>query len=463
MDKVKELKEKLMLKKQSAYIDTDENKVRDSFNFCEGYKKFLDKCKTEREVVAQAIEMAENLGFREFNINNSYKAGDKVYYNNRNKALILAVIGEENLHNGINIIASHADAPRLDLKQNPLYESDGISLFKTQYYGGIKKYQWTTIPMSLHGKICLKDGKELDICIGEEDDESKFIISEILIHLATDQLGKKANKAVEGEQLNAIAGTMPYKANEGNDLIKLNVLNLLNEKYGITEEDFCSADLTLVPAAKACDIGFDSSIVASYGQDDRICVYTSLMALLEYTGKGKTAIAVFADREEIGSCGNTGFDSDFIKNFIMDLSENQQATYTTVCKNSACISADVTAAFDPAWPEVFDKNNTAYLNHGVVITKYTGSRGKGGASEASAEFVSKVRNMLNDNNIPWQACELGKVDVGGGGTVAKFAAALNIDVLDMGVALLSMHAPIELSSKLDTYLLYEAYKYFFLY
>ncbi len=457
----KELQEKLTIKRQSAYITLDENEKKNIYDFAEGYKIFLDKCKTEMELVAYSIELAKKAGFKEFDSEKTYKAGDKIYCNNRDKALVLAVIGEEEIEKGINMIASHGDAPRIDLKQTPLYESGEICLFKTQYYGGIKKYQWTTTPMALHGRVYLKDGKKVDLCIGEDDKDCKFFISEILIHLATEQMSKKANKAVEGEQLNVIAGTVPYKSDEGKDLIKLNVLKILNEKYGIVEEDLVSADLTFVPAVKACDIGFDSSIVAAYGQDDRICVYTSLQAILQYNGKAKTAVAVFADREEVGSSGNTGFDSDFIKNFLIELSDAFKVKYTNMIKNSYCISADVTAAFDPSWQEAFDKNDVAYLNHGISMSKYGGVRGKAGASEASAQLVSKIRKMLNDNNIYWQCCTLGKVDLGGGGTVAKFAAALNMDAIDMGVALLSMHSPVELSSKLDTYMFYKTCIAFF--
>lgn len=460
MENAAKLKEKLFLKNKNFYLEIDEKIEKNIQEFSKGYKDFLNKNKTEREVVKNTIEFAKKLGFEEFDENKKYKKGDKIYLNNRGKAAIMAVIGKENLETGINIIASHADSPRLDLKQKPLYEDDSLALFKTQYYGGIKKYQWANVPLAIHGTICKSNGEQLDICIGEEENEVKFIVSEILIHLAEAQMNKKVMKAIEGEQLNVLAGSKPFKDEKESDLIRLNILKLLNEKCGIIEEDLVSADLYCVPAAKASDIGLDSSMVAAYGQDDKVCVYTSYKAILDYSAKNKTAVVVFADKEEIGSCGNTGFDSNFVKNFIIKLCKNQNADFITTCKNSSCLSADVTAAFDPNWPDVFDKKNCAYFNKGVSINKYTGGRGKGGSSEASAEFLFKIRNMLNKNNIPWQACTMGKVDIGGGGTVAKYVASLDIDVIDLGVGLLSMHSPVEISSKLDIYMLFKAYKAF---
>lgn len=424
--------------------------------YAKGYKAFLDKAKTEREAVAAAIESAKEKGFCEFDRNKKYSSGDKVYINNRGKALALAVIGREDVENGVNISAAHIDSPRLDLKPNPLYEEIELALFKTHYYGGIKKYQWTAIPLALHGVFALKNGTVKEVSIGEEDDEPKFVINDLLPHLAQEQSKRTLNEGIKGEELNVLIGSHPFKDEKGSELVKLNILKLLNEKYGIVEEDFLSAELEIVPAFKACDIGLDRSMVGAYGQDDRVCAYPALTAVLEIEKPQKTAIAILADKEEIGSMGNTGLESDFLRYVIGDLAKMQGGDGTVAIRNSKCLSADVNAGLDPTFQDVMEKRNASRLNYGVVVTKYTGARGKSGTSDAGAEYMAYIRKLLDDNNIVWQSGELGKVDLGGGGTVAQYIANLGIDVVDLGVPVLSMHAPFETTAKLDIYMCYRA-------
>ena len=424
--------------------------------YAKGYKAFLDKAKTEREAVTAAIELAKENGFCEFDRNKKYSSGDKVYINNRGKALALAVIGSEAVENGVNISAAHIDSPRLDLKPNPLYEEIELALFKTHYYGGIKKYQWTAIPLALHGVFALKDGTVKEVSIGEEDNEPKFVINDLLPHLAQEQSKRTLNEGIKGEELNVLIGSHPFKDEKGSELVKLNILKLLNEKYGIVEEDFLSAELEIVPAFKACDIGLDRSMVGAYGQDDRVCAYPALTAVLEIERPQKTAIAILADKEEIGSMGNTGLESDFLRYVIGDLAKMQGGDGTVAIRNSKCLSADVNAGMDPTFQDVMEKRNASRLNYGVVVTKYTGARGKSGTSDAGAEYMAYIRKLLDDNNIVWQSGELGKVDLGGGGTVAQYIANLGIDVVDLGVPVLSMHAPFETTAKLDIYMCYRA-------
>ncbi|HHV32060.1 MAG: aminopeptidase [Ruminococcaceae bacterium] len=458
---IKKLKEELLINRKNGYFQIPDEKVKEADRFCEDYKKFLNEGKTEREVVAYAVKAAEKAGFVPYDFNKQYKAGDKVYYNNRDKALILAVIGTEGCKNGVRIAASHIDSPRLDLKPHPLFEKDDIAWLKTHYYGGIKKYQWMATPLSLHGRVVLKDGTKVDVRLGEEDGEPQFCITDLLIHLAAEQMDKKMSKAIEGESMNILAGSRPVRADEGDNLVKLNIMKLIHEKYGMTEEDFVSSDFEFVPAHKATDIGFDHSMIGAYGHDDRVCAYPALMAALNVKNPKNTVITVLADREEIGSDGNTGLNSQFLHYFIADLAQSEGLRTRYVLRKSKCLSADVTAAYDPNYASVYESMNSTYLNNGVGMCKYTGARGKSGTSEASAEFVAEVRNIFEQNDVLWQIGELGKIDAGGGGTVAMFIANLDIDVLDVGVPVLSMHSPFEVVSKLDVYMTYKGIKAFY--
>ncbi len=451
-DMVKELKEKLFYEKKNGLIKVSDEVAAESQKYCEGYKAFLNAAKTEREAVAAAITLAEGRGFVPFQIGKCYNAGDKVYFNNRGKTVAFAVIGKENADMGINITAAHIDSPRLDLKPNPLYEELELALFKTHYYGGIKKYQWTAMPLALHGVFAKKDGSVVEVSIGEDDDEPKFVINDLLPHLSREQNKRTLADGIRGEELNVLIGSMPFKADEGSELVKLNILKLLNEKYGICEEDFLSAELEMVPAIKATDIGFDRTLVGAYGQDDRVCAYPALTAILDVEAPQKTAIAILADKEEVGSMGNTGLQSDFLCHIIHDICVMQVCDETVAKRNSKCLSADVNAGTDPTFQDVMERRNASYLNYGVVVTKYTGGGGKGGTSDASAEYTAQIRAMLDGADIIWQTGELGKVDAGGGGTVAQYVANLGIDVIDLGVPVLSMHAPFETTAKLDVYM-----------
>lgn len=454
------LKDELCLKKDHFdFFSPEETEKCDEF--CKGYAEFLNRAKTERECNAFFIEKAKENGFKEFSPFQKYSAGDKVYYNNRGKALILAVMGKKGVSEGAKIVASHIDSPRLDLKPTPLYEDNEMAYFKTHYYGGLRKYQWTAIPLSLHGVLIKADGTSVCVNIGEKEGEPKFVITDLLPHLAKEQAKRPLAEAIKGEELNILIGSRPFKSDSGSDLVKLNILKLLNEKYGIVEKDFISAELELVPAFTACDIGFDRSLIGAYGHDDRVCAYPGVEAVFSAKEPEHTTIMVLADKEEIGSDGNTGLNSAFLKYFICDLAEMEGLKGRHVLSMSQCLSADVNAAFDPTFPSVHDKNNAAFVNHGVVLTKYTGSRGKSGSSDASAEFVGYVRRVLDSANVCWQIGELGKVDEGGGGTVAMYVANLGIDVVDLGVPVLSMHAPYEVVAKADVYSTYKACKAFF--
>ena len=461
MATVEELKKELFYKPQHASVIIEDNEVSKADTFAEGYKSFLDNAKTEREAVAVVLEDAKNNGFEEFNPEKQYKAGDKVYYINREKAIILAVIGKKSLKEGVKIAAAHIDSPRLDLKPNPLYESDELALFKTHYYGGIKKYQWVAIPLALHGVIVKADGSKVTVKIGEDEGDPRFVISDILPHLGAEQGKRTLSEGIQGEELNVIVGSRPFKSDEGSELVKLNILKLLNEKYGIVESDFLSAELEVVPAFKADDIGFDRGLIGSYGHDDRVCAYPAEQAIFSTKNPDYTAITVLTDKEETGSDGNTGLQSSYLEYFIAYLAKANGIDAFEVLSKSECLSADVNSAYDPTFNSVFEKNNTSYLNKGVVITKYTGARGKGGTSDASAEYMGKIRKMLDKAGVVWQIGELGKVDAGGGGTVAKYIANLDVDVVDLGVPVLSMHAPYEVISKLDLYMAYRAFTEFF--
>ena len=457
----KELKEKLFYNKKNVYQLIDDEEVKKITAFSENYKKFLDDAKTEREAVKFALSAAMERGFTEYQPGSDFKPGDRVFVNNRGKAVILAVIGHDPVKNGVRINAAHIDSPRLDLKQCPVYEDSEMALLKTHYYGGIKKYQWTAIPLALHGVAVLSDGTQADINIGENESDPVFVISDLLPHLASEQMKKNGSSIIEGENLNIIIGSRPFKSDKESELVKLNILNILFEKYGIKEEDFLSAELEAVPAFKAKDIGFDRSMIGAYGHDDRVCAYPALMAALN-TEKtpSKTIITVLTDKEEIGSDGNTGLNSSYLRYFIEDLAADFGERATTVLSKSECLSADVNSAFDPTYPSVMEKKNASYINYGVVVTKYTGSRGKYGTSDASAEFTGRIRSLMNKNNVIWQTGELGKVDAGGGGTVAMYIASMNVDVIDVGVPVLSMHAPYEVIAKADLYMAYKAFRAF---
>ncbi len=461
MSKNEELREKLLYKTEHACKKMSEEEIKAADGFAESYKKFMTECKIEREVVSFAVELAEKNGFKPFNSKLSYKPGDKVYYNNRGKALILAVVGKKPVEQGVRIAAAHIDSPRLDLKPNPLYEDAELALFKTHYYGGIKKYQWSAIPLALHGVVVKADGSSVKVNIGEDAGDPKFVVTDLLPHLASEQMKRTLAEGIKGEELNILVGSRPFKDDEGSESVKLNILNILNQKYGIVEADFLSAELEAVPAFAADDIGLDRSLIGAYGHDDKVCAYPALRAVLACGEPEYTALTVLADKEETGSEGNTGLDSSYMSYFVEDLARGQGGVGSLALSRSECLSADVNAAFDPTFPSVCEKMNTAYANKGIVVTKYTGSRGKAGTSDASAEFMGKVRRLFDENEVVWQVGELGRVDEGGGGTVAKYVAYHNVDVVDVGVPVLSMHAPYEIVSKLDLYMAYKAFLTFF--
>ncbi|MGN0551315.1 MAG: aminopeptidase [Acutalibacteraceae bacterium] len=455
------LKEELFIDKKSGISTISEEQISKADCFCEDYKEFLNNAKTEREAVLTAQKIAENAGFVKFDAEKTYKPGDKVYTVNRNKNILLAVIGKSGCKNGVNLAIAHIDSPRLDLKPNPLYEANDLALFKTHYYGGIKKYQWTAIPLAMHGVVILKNGEKITVSIGEDEKDACFCVTDLLPHLSQEQNAKTLAKSFTGEDLNILVGSRPFKDDKESELVKLNIMSILNKQYGIKESDFLSAELEFVPAFKARDLGFDRSMIGSYGHDDRVCAYPALMAAVNCEAPEKTCITVLVDKEETGSDGNTGMQSDFMKYFIFDLAKQENEEGYRVLSKSRCLSADVNAAFDPTYPGVFEANNSSYINNGVVITKYTGHGGKYDTSDASAEFMAEIRNMLDTNSVLWQTGELGKVDQGGGGTIAKYVANLNVDVVDLGVPVLSMHAPFEVVSKLDVYMAYLAFHSFF--
>ncbi len=451
----KEWKEKVLVEKKNGYDRLDPKERREMSEYCRDYKAFLDAGKTERECVAEGVRQAEAQGFKPYVRGMALKAGDKVYLNNRNKMLLLAVIGEKSLAEGAQITAAHIDSPRLDLKPSPLYEDSELAYLKTHYYGGIRKYQWVTIPLELHGAVALKDGSTVTVSIGEGD-EPKLVICDLLPHLGAEQNKKSLAEGINGEQLNLLIGSEPLEGEE-KDRVKLAVMKLLYEKYGFTEEDFISAELEAVPAVKATDIGLDSSMIGAYGHDDRVCGYAALRALFDLSAApAKTAVCILADKEEIGSVGVSGMQTAAFDTFMEDLCAGQGVPLRTCLENSFCLSADVTAAYDPNFSDVYEKRNSSYLNYGVGLCKYTGSRGKGGASDASAELVAYARRIFDANGVIWQMAEMGKVDAGGGGTVACYMANRNIDTLDAGVPVLAMHAPFEVVSKLDCYMTYKA-------
>ena len=460
----KKLKEMLFNKKENGWLSINSEKENMIMKFSDEYIYFLNKGKTERECVAFAKKMLDENGFKCICEYETLKTGDKVYYINRDKSIYVAVIGKEKLENGLNIIGAHVDSPRLDLKPNPLYEEGEFAYFKTHYYGGIKKYQWTAIPLAIHGVIVKLNGEKINVNIGEHEDDPIFTITDLLPHLAQEQMERKLKEGIKGEDLNLLIGSMPYNDKEVSEKVKLNILNILNKKYGIVEADFLSSELEIVPAFKARSLGFDSSMVAGYGQDDRICAYTSIRALLDTTAPERTAVCILSDKEEIGSMGNTGMESLVFDYFISELlnkvGENRPDLIRKVFCNSRMLSSDVDAGYDPIYSSVSDARNAGYLGKGIALVKYTGARGKSGASDANAEFVAEMRNMMETNKIPYQLTELGKVDIGGGGTIAYILANKGVDVIDCGVPVLSMHAPYEVTSKFDVYCAYETYKAF---
>ncbi len=459
-----ELKEKLFKNNKSGWENVDEEKRSKIEDVSSKYMSFLNKAKTEREFIKRARELANSNGYKDIMEFESLKPGDKIYFVNREKSMYLAIIGENSIENGIHIIGSHVDSPRLDLKPNPLYEDTGLAYLKTHYYGGIKKYQWTTIPLSMHGVIVKTNGEKIEINIGEDEADPIFTITDLLPHLAQDQMNKKLSRGIEGEDLNLLIGSIPYNTDKAGEKVKLNILNILNQKYGITEQDLSSSELELVPAFKARTLGLDGSMIAAYGQDDKVCAYTSLHAMMELEHVKNTAVCILADKEEIGSIGNTGMESHmfdfFISEILNKLGVNRPNLLDKVFCFSKMLSSDVDAGFDPIYASVSDKLNAGFLGNGISLNKYTGARGKSGASDANAEYVAWVRNILEKNDIRYQITELGKVDIGGGGTIAYIIANKGADVIDCGVPVLSMHAPYEVTSKYDVYSAYETYKAF---
>ncbi len=452
-----ELRESLLMAPKNGYTTLTAEQRAEMEAYSKGYCAFMDAAKTEREATDWAVAEAEKHGFKAIVPGEKLNPGDKIYLNNRGKSIILAVIGKNSLNGGTNICAAHVDSPRMDLKPNPLYEDSEIAYFKTHYYGGIKKYQWPTVALAIHGVVCRKDGTKVTVTIGEDDSDPIFVVSDLLIHLAADQMKKPLAEGIVGEQLNVILGTEPLEG-EGADLVKLHMMKLLNEKYGIIEADFQSAELCIVPAGKCREIGLDRSLLGAYGHDDRVCAYAEMKSLFDIDMPDKTAICILADKEEIGSVGVSGMQGHFFETFIHDICQATGADYHRCMENSFCLSADVSNAFDPNFPEVSDRRNNSQLNYGVAICKYTGSRGKGGANDASAEVMSHIRTVLDGAGVKWQMATLGKVDQGGGGTVAAYMANRNIATVDAGVPVLCMHAPMEIVSKLDCYHTYLACK-----
>jgi len=453
--------------KNAWEIERENNKLNEVMDYSKGYMNFLDNGKTERTSAREIVKIAKENGYisLEEAIKKSYvKPGEKIYAVNKDKAVALFVIGKNLLEEGMKIVGGHIDAPRIDLKQNPLYQEANLGFFKTHYYGGVKKYQWTALPLAIHGVVILKDGTKVDICIGEDESDPVFCITDLLIHLASDQMQKKLSEGVTGESLNLLVGHMPLEGEE-KEAIEQNILKLLNDKYGMVEEDFLSAEIEIVPAGRARDLGFDRSMIIAYGHDDRVCSYAAVKAIMETENPEYTAVALCVDKEEVGSQGNTGMHSKFFENTVAELvaleGNYSDLKVRRAMANSKVLSADVTAGYDPTYPEVYEKRNSAYMGRGVALTKYTGSRGKSGCNDANAEFTAEVRRIFNKAGVVWQTSELGKVDQGGGGTIAYILANYGAEVIDCGVGVLNMHAPHEIVSKVDIYEMYKGYKAFF--
>ncbi len=456
--KKEDLKEKLFYKPGNGYDSLTAAEEKKMEAYCEDYKDFLNHGKTERLCVNYCIELAEKKGFKAYKAGMKLKAGDKVYFNNRGKAIMLAVIGTEKLDKGINLTAAHTDAPRLDLKPSPLYEDGEMAYLKTHHYGGVRKYQWLARNLELYGVVVLRDGSVVDVNIGADENDPQFIIEDLLPHLRKPTDNEPLDKAVPSEILNVLVGSRPIGGKDESERVKMGILKILNEKYGIEEEDFISAELEVVPAGKARDIGFDRSLISAYGHDDRVCAYAEMAGLFDAKNLKKTGVCIFADKEEIGSVGVTGMQSEAFEWFMGDLCKGQKVDMKDCFANSFCVSADVTAAYDPNYAEVFEKRNDSKINYGVAFCKYTGHGGKGGASDASAEVVGKLRKLMNDAGVVWQMTQMGKNEQGGGGTVALYMANRNIDTIDAGVPVLSMHAPYETVSKFDCYMTYKCMK-----
>ena len=457
--KGQQLAEELLVKPKSLG-EIDYSMMEEATKFCEGYKKFLDH-KTEREIVDYTIPVLESKGYSEYVRGKKYKSGDKFYMNNRGKGLLMVTVGKKPISEGMRIGVSHIDSPRLDFKPNPLFESTGMAYFKTHYYGGIKKYQWFAIPLSLRGVVCLNDGSTVKVCIGEAEGEPQFCVTDLLPHLAKNQMKQPVAEAFNPENLNILVGSWPYDDEKVSEKVKLNVMNILSEKYGITEKDFLTAELCAVPAAKPVDLGLDRSMIGAYGQDDSVCAYANLMAEIETVAPEYTTLTVFADKEETGSDGNTGMRSFFFRDFMEDLADACGLKVRHILQRSICLSCDVNAAVDPAFMDVFEPTNCSYLGRGPVVSKYTGAGGKYSTNDASAETMSFLGSILDEAKVPWQVGELGKIEAGGGGTIASEISLHNLDTVDMGVPVLSMHAPMEVTSKADVYMLYKAIKAFY--
>ena len=452
---------------KNAWSKYNNKQVKEVFEFCEGYKNFMSTCKTERECVKEAIKLAKAEGYKDIEDflrdNKKLQPGDKVFANNKGKTIALFIIGKESMEKGLKILGAHIDSPRLDLKQNPLYEDSELVLLDTHYYGGIKKYQWVTLPLALHGVVVKKDKTVIDICIGEDESDPVVGVSDLLVHLAGDQMGKKGDKVIEGEDLNVLVGSMPLKGTK-KEAVKANILKILKEKYDFEEEDFLSAEIEIVPAGKARDYGLDRSMVMAYGHDDRVCSYTSLLAMFDIKETDKTCCCLLVDKEEVGSIGATGMQSRFFENIVAEIIDRVEGYSDLKLRrcltNSKMLSSDVSAAFDPNYPSVMEKKNAAFFGHGMVFNKYTGARGKSGCNDANAEYMAELRNIMEKHDVSIQTAELGKVDVGGGGTIAYILAQYNMEVIDCGVALHNMHAPWEVASKVDIFETMKGYRAF---
>ena len=460
----KALKERLFLDKNNGWKNLSDEELKNIFQYADEYMYFLNNSKTEKEIVQNSKEILIKNGFVDISQKETLNPGDKVFSVNRGRCLYAAVIGQDEIEKGLNVVAAHGDSPRIDLKQSPLYEDSEIAMLKTHYYGGIKKYQWTNIPLSMHGTVVKPDGEKVTICIGEKDEDPIFTICDLLPHLAGDQMERKLRDGVQGEELNAMIGTIPYDAEDVSERVKLNVLRLLNEQYGIKEVDFASSEIELVPAFKARSAGLDHSMIAAYGQDDKVCCYAGLRALLNVEVPKRTAVCVITDKEEVGFNGVTGMYTRIFDAFVIELLEktgnNKISALDKTFSNTKALSADVDAAYNPNFPSAFEKNNSAFFGRGMSLVKYTGARGKSGASEAPAEFVAEVRRIFDQAGARYQSCELGKVDKGGGGTIALTLANRGMDVLDVGVPVMGMHSPYELTSKFDVYQAYKGYQAF---
>ena len=458
MKTTQELKE--LLYKNKTVADQQPDAIAEANAFCEGYKAFLNAAKTEREAAAYSEQLLKQAGYKPFVPGMALNAGDKVYLINRSKCVLAATIGERSMAEGFHLNIAHIDSPRLDLRPVPLFEKDGLAYFRTHYYGGIRKYQWPTIPLALHGVVCREDGTTVTITIGENDEDPVFTITDLLPHLGREQNQKKLPDAITAENLNVVLGSLPIADADAENRIKLSILGLLNEMYGITERDFVTAEIEIVPAFKARDVGLDRSMIGAYGHDDRVDAYPALMAEIEVQHPAHTTVCILTDKEEVGSDGVTGMNSMYAYHFLQQLCAGQGADYITACKAAKCLSADVTAAYDPTFADAFEPDNGTYAGRGVAIYKYTGSRGKSGTSDASAELVSYLTGLMDTNSVVWQIGEMGKLDLGGGGTVAKYVANQDIDTIDIGVPVLSMHSPFEIVSKADVYMAYLTFKAF---